>query len=299
MAENVSLLGASYPDVPAVILPKTGGGEATFFEEHEVAKDVQVNGPSILDENRVANIPKMDGATFGVAKAGQGKGISVDSAGYLITDRVTSAMAKRGTNYISVLTPSRQHESVFWGLPKVAGVDLGETDAVVGTYPANAQKAIQQMLGLWTPKLVFTATCQEDVSNWGVGSSYEFQLGDVELNIWEELIVILYQTDTESGTTIMGNNWGSFVLRDQINSEYIGRAGYIMGTSPTIIRYQRFPNVLFVQNGWCNSINTYTPLKAHIRSTDYVDKLRWCYVHAESSVVKAGTRLDMYIHRFI
>ena len=32
MAQNITLLGASYPDVPAVQLPKTGGGTASFTD---------------------------------------------------------------------------------------------------------------------------------------------------------------------------------------------------------------------------------------------------------------------------
>lgn len=32
MAQNITLLGASYPDVPSVILPKTGGGSAQFVD---------------------------------------------------------------------------------------------------------------------------------------------------------------------------------------------------------------------------------------------------------------------------
>ena len=32
MAKNISLLGADYPDVPAVDLPKTGGGTARFVD---------------------------------------------------------------------------------------------------------------------------------------------------------------------------------------------------------------------------------------------------------------------------
>ena len=32
MAQNISLLGADYPDVPAVQLPKTGGGTAMFYD---------------------------------------------------------------------------------------------------------------------------------------------------------------------------------------------------------------------------------------------------------------------------
>lgn len=33
---NITLLGASYSDVPAVDLPKTGGGTATFIDEEEI-----------------------------------------------------------------------------------------------------------------------------------------------------------------------------------------------------------------------------------------------------------------------
>ena len=36
MAKDISLLGADYPDVPAVVLPKTGGGTATFVEMDEI-----------------------------------------------------------------------------------------------------------------------------------------------------------------------------------------------------------------------------------------------------------------------
>jgi len=36
MAQNITIWGASYSDVPAVTLPKTGGGTATFYEEGEL-----------------------------------------------------------------------------------------------------------------------------------------------------------------------------------------------------------------------------------------------------------------------
>ena len=32
MAQNVTIAGASYPDVPSIIVPKTGGGSAEFFD---------------------------------------------------------------------------------------------------------------------------------------------------------------------------------------------------------------------------------------------------------------------------
>lgn len=35
MAKNITLMGADYPDVPAVQLPQTGGGTATFYDIDE------------------------------------------------------------------------------------------------------------------------------------------------------------------------------------------------------------------------------------------------------------------------
>ena len=36
MAKNITLLGANYPNVPAVVLPKTGGGSAVFYDIDEI-----------------------------------------------------------------------------------------------------------------------------------------------------------------------------------------------------------------------------------------------------------------------
>lgn len=55
MAQNITLLGASYPDVPAVNLPKTGGGTALFADPSGVtaeAADVK-SGKTFLDADGV------------------------------------------------------------------------------------------------------------------------------------------------------------------------------------------------------------------------------------------------------
>lgn len=36
MAQNITLWGASYSDVPAIDLPKTSGGTTRFIDEEEV-----------------------------------------------------------------------------------------------------------------------------------------------------------------------------------------------------------------------------------------------------------------------
>ena len=53
MAQNVTLLGASYPDVPQVVLPKTGGGSAIFTDTSGTtagAGDV-IDGKKFYDAN--------------------------------------------------------------------------------------------------------------------------------------------------------------------------------------------------------------------------------------------------------
>lgn len=42
MAKNISLLGADYPGVPAVQLPQTGGGTATFYDVQVMSQKVTV-----------------------------------------------------------------------------------------------------------------------------------------------------------------------------------------------------------------------------------------------------------------
>lgn len=36
MSKNITLWGASYSDVPAILLPQTGGGTAKFIDETDV-----------------------------------------------------------------------------------------------------------------------------------------------------------------------------------------------------------------------------------------------------------------------
>lgn len=51
MAQNISLLGADYLDVPAVILPKTGGGTAQFVDvsDDTITSDVLLTGYTAHD----------------------------------------------------------------------------------------------------------------------------------------------------------------------------------------------------------------------------------------------------------
>lgn len=73
MAQNITLLGASYPDVPAVTLPKTGGGTATFTDVTDTtaaAADV-AQGKYFFDA--------LGQLTIGTASGGGGSGLVTES----------------------------------------------------------------------------------------------------------------------------------------------------------------------------------------------------------------------------
>ena len=113
-------------------------------------EDVQINGTSIVDESTgIANIPIAGASNAGVVKAnGTSFGLFVDTDGTIKTLPANASQIKTGTDVYKQITPYRQHESIFYGLSKLAGVDLASGSDTVGIYPANAKSAIQAMLGV-------------------------------------------------------------------------------------------------------------------------------------------------------
>ena len=93
MAQNITLMGASYSDVPAVTLPKTGGGTAEFFDARTVTYSLS-GGASVS-----ANPPN--------AIAGQGFTVKLKApAGYNLSN-VSVTMG--GVDITSqVFTPDEQ-----------------------------------------------------------------------------------------------------------------------------------------------------------------------------------------------
>ena len=91
-------------------------------------------------------------SSAGVVKYNNDYGISVIMSGAgegtLRTYQAVASLIKAGTNAYRPITPEKQHESVFYGLSKLAGVDLASGSDVVGVYPQNAKTAIQTMLGI-------------------------------------------------------------------------------------------------------------------------------------------------------
>ena len=171
---------------------------------------------------------------------------------------------------------------------------MKDSSNAVGVYTDEAKLKIQQMLGLWTPKFYAKLTLAEDSVDFGrYGNDFE----DPAIEVWEELVVAIYQSDDAKGQAIAGNDWGTFYVRDSINNVYMANAGYIKGSNPTTIRVKRYPNVLMVET--TTNANTQVLERSYPRTSDYVDKIRYLWLHCEGSSVYAGTTIEAYIHRFI
>lgn len=78
MAQNITLLGASYSDVPAVKLPKTGGGTATFYD---------CVGSETVTENGTFDVTGLAEMVVNVA-GGSSSGLEYETGEYTPTSNI-------------------------------------------------------------------------------------------------------------------------------------------------------------------------------------------------------------------
>ena len=102
----------------------------------------------------VANIPYATQDVYGLVKVctdatvARSYGVVMEQ-GLLRTSPAGYANLQAGTASRMPITPARQHESVFFALSKLAGVDLASQTVTLGQYPDAAKIAIQKMLGVY------------------------------------------------------------------------------------------------------------------------------------------------------
>ena len=88
MAKNITLLGASYSDVPAVTLPQTGGGTATFYE----TSDATITPSTVVS------------GSIGYSASGQVTGDLVINRYYTGSAAQSSSLGSNGDLYLKVST---------------------------------------------------------------------------------------------------------------------------------------------------------------------------------------------------
>ena len=111
-----------------------------------VVQDVKINGTSILDQNGNAIIPLSNGSNVGLVYA-SGGGLVVDSStGRITVQRGTDEEVQLGVNTQKPIVAVSQHRAVFYGLAKVAGADMAQSQNALGVYTDEAKSKISDML---------------------------------------------------------------------------------------------------------------------------------------------------------
>lgn len=123
MAKNVTLMGANYPGVPAVVLPQTGGGNAVFLEADDVESALAIvvdgdNAPRAISSGQYLFIKNHSTlatggyhATADIASGGavSGSNVTADPDGIANTIRREMGTVPSGKTLqgeITELTPS-------------------------------------------------------------------------------------------------------------------------------------------------------------------------------------------------
>lgn len=181
------------------IIPDTNCVETTMAEVGGKIKDVQVGGTSIV-VNGIANIPPTGASRNGYVRIDSAYGINANEYGRLYIQRADDSTVKAGTNQYRPIVPYNQHESIFYGLSKLAGVDLANEIVTLGTYPEISKTAIRSMLGatsnnviavqdtqptdpdtkIWLPETAGTAVQVPTVSE--MNAALSGKVGDVQVN---------------------------------------------------------------------------------------------------------------------
>ena len=84
MAQNVTVAGASFSDVPSVVLPKTGGGSASFLDT-TIASDAAAASDITLGKKAFVNGSLVTGTNQGGGGTEAGT-VTQDANGYLVLD---------------------------------------------------------------------------------------------------------------------------------------------------------------------------------------------------------------------
>ena len=128
------------------------GSGGTQISTHGAVDDVQINGTTILS-NGIANIPCAGDGMLGVVRGNPDYGVLVTTNGLLAINCADGDLVKAGVNAQKPLVPYFQHTLVYYGLSKLAGVDLANETVTVGTYPETSKTAIRNLIGAGTYSL--------------------------------------------------------------------------------------------------------------------------------------------------
>ena len=99
-----------------------------------------------IDGHYVRDTDYATGAKAGVVKLGSG--LTMQAGGVLAIGAAGNTTIKDGTSWYFPIVPATLPNAIYYGLSKLAGVDLKLTPVTIGTYSDESKAAIQNMLGV-------------------------------------------------------------------------------------------------------------------------------------------------------
>jgi len=98
------------------------------------------------DEVFVKNTDYATTNTAGIARFSSTSGFIIGLNGSVFLSPANSQEIQEGNLTYKTIVPKMLDKAVFFGLSKLAGVDLANETVTVGTYPSTAATAIKSML---------------------------------------------------------------------------------------------------------------------------------------------------------
>ena len=217
-------------------------------------QDVQINGTSILS-NGVANVPKATNNSLGVVLAYTSQGLNIGSTGVMRTYPATDDDVKAGIHEYRPIIPKNQHQAAFYGLAKAAGdTTQASSSNAVGTYTANARKAIQNMFGVeGRMRYLKGITVTEETTSVGFDTDKDglpFACDEFEV------IALIPPVDGSSRTLVFGIETTEV---SPSSSKWVGQCGGITNaTNAYIVQtvIKRMQNAWMTRSFKCSSSST-------------------------------------------
>lgn len=175
MAQNVTVAGASYSDVPAVSLPKTGGGTATFYDQDSLtnvfaAKDHTHGNITNAGALQTSDITIASGDKLVVTDASDSNKVARTSIAF-DGSTTTQALTKKGTwetflTSAPVSSVNGQTGAVSLTIPTIT-----KTTATLSASSWNSTSKTQSVTvsGVTSSNTVIVTPAPSDIATWAAG----------------------------------------------------------------------------------------------------------------------------------
>lgn len=275
-----------------------------YLETHAPkVDDVQINGTSVVNDG-VANVPVMDSNNFGVAKIQASLGIGI-TGGKLALALPTTTQIKNGNAEYGAITTLKQHESVFYGLAKLAGANMASSDNPVGTYTEEAKIAIQKMLGIYEApwELIRDVTCSEDTGYFIISTDT-----NGESFALKKALIYVEAPKTTTGTRdYISASWRAVNSEGVENTLMFPNIQWVGSASPTLFYYELDCNGVTPQCTSALAVSGYDSTASYSQTANYINSgsaiyLKWFTLvqyNNNSSLIPSGTRVRLYGQRYV